>query len=55
MPQYRLLGIGEFIIPTVVAAGVAELLGGGEIGVGRFPRIKLLADEEAGAVEGGDG
>src|SRR5262249_44543080 len=34
-------GVGEFLIAAVVAARLDELLGGGEIGGGRFPRILL--------------
>lgn len=36
-----LLGVGEFFVAAVVAAGVDEFLGGGEIGGGGFPRILL--------------
>src|SRR4051812_19060950 len=45
------LGIGEFFVAAVVAAGVDELLGFGEIGGGRLPRIFGFAKEEPSAVE----
>jgi hypothetical protein len=44
-------GIGEFFVAAVVAAGVDEGFGGGEVGGGGFPGILRLAEEEAGAVE----
>ncbi len=40
--QEGCLGIGEFFVAAVVAAGVDERLGGGEVGGGGFPRIRRL-------------
>ena len=50
-----MLGIREFLVAAVVAAGIDEFLGGGEIGLRADPflRIFFLAEEEAGAVEVG--
>jgi hypothetical protein len=45
------LGVGEFFVTAVVAAIVNEFLGGGEIILRRFPRVKFLAKEKACAVE----
>ena len=36
---------------AVVAAVVDEFLGGGEVGLRRFTRVRFLAEEEAGTVE----
>ena len=44
-------GVGEFIVAAMVAAFVDQLLSGGEVGVGGVPRIRRLAEEEAGAVQ----
>jgi hypothetical protein len=46
-----LLGVGKFLVAAVVAAIVDDFLGGGEIVLGRFPRVRFLAEEEAGAVK----
>ena len=44
-------GVGELLGRTVIATGVDELLGIGEVGGGGVPRIRRLAEEEAGAVQ----
>lgn len=46
-----MLRVGEFLVPAVVAALVDEFPGGGEIVLRRFPRVRVLAEEEAGAVQ----
>ena len=46
-----MLGVGEFLVAAVVAAGVDEFRGGGEVGGGGGPRILCFAEEKAGAVE----
>src|ERR1039458_5372755 len=45
------LGIGEFFVAAMVAAVVDEFLGSGEIVLRRFPRVRFLTEEEAGAVK----
>jgi hypothetical protein len=42
------LGVGEFFVAVVVAAVVDEFLGGGEVGLRGFPRVRLLAEERRG-------
>jgi hypothetical protein len=39
--QDRAFGVGEFFVASVVAAIVDQLLGGSQVGFGRFPRIWL--------------
>ena len=39
-------GVGEFLVAAVVAAGVDEFLGGGEIVLGRLPRILFIPRSE---------
>jgi len=46
-----LLGVGKLFVAAMVAAFINEFLGSGEIVLGRFPRVRFLAEEEAGAVE----
>ena len=44
-------GVSVVFSAAVVAAVVDEFLGGGEVGLRGLPRVRLLAEEEAGAVE----
>src|SRR5687768_11581327 len=51
LTQDGLLSVGEFFVAAVVAAVADEFLGGGEIVMRGFPRVRFLAEKEAGAVE----
>lgn len=49
-----MLGVGEFFVAAMVAAVVNEFLGVGEVVLQGFPRVRYLAEEQAGAVRGND-
>jgi hypothetical protein len=49
--ENRTLGVSEFFVAAVIAAGVDEFLGSGEIILRGFPRVSSLAKEEASAIE----
>lgn len=51
LSKNRLLGVGEFFVAAVVAAIVDEFLGGGDVVLRGFPRVRFLAEEEAGTVQ----
>ena len=45
------LSVGKFFITAMVTTFVNEFLGGGEVVLRGFPRVRLLAKEKASAVE----
>ena len=52
LTEHGFFGVGEFRVAAMVAAIVDEFLGGGQIVLGRFPRVRFRAEEEAGLPAG---
>jgi hypothetical protein len=44
-------GVREFFVAAMVAAVVDKFLGGGEVVLRGFPRVRFLSEEEASAVK----